>query len=225
MRDAMWKWAVVSDRIVWLAAYPRSGVTMLRHLFLSCFGLRSDSLYNDEQISRRHGEMLNAVPEDKRAREEITGRQGLLPVKTHHLVPKGPLAIALVRDGRTALQSLCDFYAEMCWRTESLTDLITGKQPWGDWSAWLRAWRKRPNTMWVRYEDMRADFKSIVSQIASWIGREPIAYSMPSFTELNEAHPFFFRKGNRTSQWGAAEDELFWSRHGEMMNLLGYEKE
>ena len=222
----MWAWATASERTLWLAAYPRSGITMTRHLMLSCFGLRSDSLYTDDRISAGYAPILNAVPPDANERDEIAAQQGILPVKTHHLIPdNGQPAIVVVRDGRTTLQSLRDFYAELCYRTETVTDLIEGTHPWGDWSAWIHSWKKRPGALWIRYEDMRADLRATVVKIGEWLGREPVAFEMPSFRELNAAHPFFFRRGNRTNDWSAADEALFWARHGETMELLRYEKE
>ena len=227
MREDVWRWAVASPYTLWVAAYPRSGITMMRQLLLSCFGLQSETLYNERYLGKSGIPLVNVTPDDDTGRDELAQRQGVLPVKTHHQVPDdgGHLAIVVVRDGRTTLQSLHDFYAEMCFRTERMEDLIAGDHPWGDWSAWIWSWHKKSNTLWIRYEDMRANLRATVGQIGEWLKREPSAYEMLSFAEMASVHPFFFRRGNRTNDWGAAEEELFWSRHGETMELLGYEKE
>ncbi len=108
-----------------------------------------------------------------------------------------------------------------------MEEIITGDR-FGGWSVNVNTWVKRSG--WdsiIRYEDLIKDPLKIVGGALTRLGVE---FEMngavpPSFQNLHETVPWFFRRG----QPGAWSEEmpphlekLFMDRHGETLLRLGY---
>jgi len=184
--------------VTWLASYPRSGNTLLRLILKHCFGLSSQSLYQDQDFA--DPDVCTMVGHEEigaNARQFVTiarraGRS--LYVKTHEppAADQHP-AIYVVRDGRSAVVSHTHYLREVLHRDVSLSDVITGKTG-QSWSQHVRAWvlPLRANTLVVHYEDLAAARQDVLAQIATFIGR-PLQRGFDlSFDHLHALHPAFF---------------------------------
>jgi len=93
--------------VTWLASYPRSGNTLLRIILKRCFGLTSQSVYDDAEFSDatlRDVVGHEAVGDDPaRFLRQAQKERRRLYVKTHEPPPadRHPV-IYVVRDGRAA---------------------------------------------------------------------------------------------------------------------------
>src|SRR5665213_4441239 len=144
--------------VTWLASYPRSGNTLLRIILNRCFGVSSQSIYDDAEFSDPAvcGEVGHeAIGDDPKGFIAAARRSGRdLYVKTHELPsPDRHPAIYVLRDGRSAVVSHAHYMAEFFHRDILLTDIIAGKLG-VSWSQHVNAWVMggRPNLLVVRYE-------------------------------------------------------------------------
>jgi Sulfotransferase domain len=143
---------------VWLASYPRSGNTMLRTVLSHALGcgLRA--------FIRRSG------------RQPRTGAL------------RGPIddspAIYVIRDGRAACVSLWRF----CSGNIPLDAVIEGRHRFGTWSAHLEAWDpwNRPNTLFLKYEDMRHDVTQVLPKISAFLQRDILNRSIPDRRTISQ---------------------------------------
>jgi hypothetical protein len=111
--------------------------------------------------------------------------------------------------------------------------LITSNRHFGGWSRNVLAWKQRTApTVIVRYEDLVANPEAVLRDALSTVGHWHLpsdsGTTVPSFQDLHQAVPWFFRKG----KVGAWRDEmpsnlhdLFWERHREAMVALDYPRE
>jgi hypothetical protein len=220
--------------VTWLASYPRSGNTLLRVILRRCFGLTSQSVYDDAEFSDPGlcGVVGHeAVGEDpfqflQRARRE--GRR--LYVKTHELPPadRHP-AIYVVRDGRSAVVSHAHFLREILCRDVTPMDVIGGKLG-VSWSEHVKAWAlpARPNTLVLRYEDLVAGEAITLAAISNFIGVPQQHTFDISFDALQALSPSFFRRGSDSaniSELDAKSNQLFERIHGETLRAMGYGRE
>lgn len=158
-------------------------------------------------------------------------------VKTHELPGDDDFpAIALVRDGRDALIS----YSYFLLKTEkgiahpsrlefekTLEKLIVGER-FGGWSQNVTAWADRVGRdHLVRFEDLVRDPLTVSMRALQHlcINKRPVGVAPPSFQELHNSIPWFFRRG----KIGAWRDEmpvhlqeLFLRYHRDAMAQLGY---
>ena len=217
--------------MTWLAGYPRSGAALIRTIFAHAFGHRTASLYDEDSLGPLYAEAVGLIPA-RSTRSHIASvvrRQKLLTIKTHELprLYEAP-AIIIVRDGRRTLDSLHHFYREVNEICISMGDLIEGKHPWGDWSAWIRAWKAgaAPESLWLRYEDIMADLSGAIDEISEHFDIQPIARTIPPFDRLHGHNPTIFRRALIDGNAGMtrAEESLFWDRHSKTMDMLGYPK-
>jgi hypothetical protein len=80
--------------------------------------------------------------------------------------------------------------------------------------------------MLIKYEDLVADWQAVTRSLGEFIGRRPVSLEVPSFAELKQIDPKFYRSGRIDSWKSAFSDEhleLFWCLHGEQMQRHGYE--
>lgn len=211
----------MSFDFLWLASYPRSGNTFLRTVLAQCFGLRSGSLYgqdlgNDPAVEAMAGHIEQGP--DGRIR---FGEQQLHIVKTHHLpMDTGP-AIYVLRDGREAVVSLYHFLGQ----TRSLPDIVEGKTLFGTWADHVRSWapEKRPNTLFLRYEDLVHALPQTIDRVAEFIGVTPRQRSMPPRDTMAQHGGKWIRPTNapRIALEGEAL-QRFWEINGEAMRAYGY---
>lgn len=229
--------------IVWTASYPRSGNTFLRVLLRELYRLPSYSIYHwgltRSQLKNHHtGEWAEGDPWPKSI-EEMAVSSDPYFVKTHELAHMdGCSAIYLIRDGRDALVS----YAHVVLRhdrgllgydretyTDTLRTLMTTDSAFGGWSRNVETWLNRGGlTVCAKFEDLITYPRETVSEILEKLGitSQPNGRAkLPSFDELKSIAPKFFTKGDIGS-WRTELDEelqtLFWDRHGQIMERLGY---
>jgi hypothetical protein len=164
-------------------------------------------------------------------------------VKTHDLPSEDRHpALYLVRDGRDALVSYAHYILSFEAGHESgprqtafpevLRDLIIYKASFGGWGPNVLAWtrgRSAPVRV-IKFEALIADPVRELVDAVRGLGcelRPRNASRLPTFQELHETMPAFFRRGNV----GCWQDEmspelhqLFWEHHGEAMSSMGYAK-
>ena len=220
--------------IVWLASYPRSGNTFVRMLLREYFGLETYSVYNDEldigdsQVlsntvgHRSYEGGWDAFYKTASSSEEIT------PIKTHDAPTDDAKAIFIVRDPAAVMVSLF-YYLQNFGRFEfSMEDVILGATAFGPWSRHLAAWSpsQRPNTLFLKYEEITAAPEVAVDQIATFLGLEKSDGALPAFSELQKAHPKFFRTGSdarNKSELSDGQRALLQFMCGSEMSSLGYD--
>lgn len=162
---------------IWLASYPRSGNTFLRTILWHCFGLKSGSIYPDDLGGNKELEKYVGHIEH-RANGKIPFDKETIPlVKTHEYPTDTNNAIYVVRDGRAACVSLWRFYN----KTIPLSVVVEGHHRFGKWSDHVRAWKpyKRPNTLMLKYEEMRDDFPSTLNKISGFLKIQIKEYDVP----------------------------------------------
>ena len=217
--------------IVWIASYPRSGNTFVRVILHQAFGLRTYSVHNDNtdigaDPSTRHIVGHLALPKSWNADQARTDGE-LWVVKTHDAPQESDKTIYIVRDGREATLSYFNYLHMYTKQEATLVEVIAGAVDFGGWSEHVLAWNplERGHTLLLRFEELVADPESHIRRIADFLDLEPIAVSLPSFSDLHRANPKFFRSG-RTSSWTSAFDQnthsFFWLLHYEAMTRYGY---
>ena len=148
-------------------------------------------------------------------------------VKTHEdpISPMDP-CVYIIRDGRSAVLSYYYYLREIDRLNVSLDDVIDGRVYAGSWSDHYLRWRPRvrPNTLFLRYEDITGDPEKAVKDLADFLDLTPHRSLKTDFDQLQRLHPTFFRVGSdnpNIAELGAAES-LFRQRHGTVMRELGY---
>jgi hypothetical protein len=215
---------------VLLAAFPRSGVTLTRTLLHNAFGLSTASVYVEQAAM---SDVHNRVTGHIAGRTDLWGgaiaEHGLLPIKTHDRPDKYPpmRVLGIVRDGRRVYKSLHRWNQH--YNSEqaplSVEQLIRGEGAWGSWSDWIKAWAD--GAVFVRFEDILADRAEIVRAVAGWLDLEPACtpedVRLPTVEELRHKDPGMFHQGHGAgTELTPAQEDLFWSIHGEAMETLGY---
>jgi glycosyltransferase involved in cell wall biosynthesis len=220
--------------ILWIASYPRSGNTFLRFVLEAAFGMPSDSVCAENP---EHEIREGVIP--GRSLSEMVRDPDLCCVKTQELPANdGHPAIYVVRDGRDALVSYAHYTLEVAARTPAppgaatfsslLHALVSTDSHFGGWAGHVTAWasRKAP-TQIIRFEELIADPIPIVERALAGLGihRQPTAVPLPSFAELRERAPDFFRAGRVGSyrdEMPQGLEDLFWSRSAGAMRRHGY---
>jgi hypothetical protein len=224
--------------IVWLASYPRSGNTFLRIALNRLNGVQTSTVYDTDGVAGRLGSEL--IGAEHRPADCDVLRASAAPhfIKTHRQrderIHAQDRAICLVRDGRDALVSYARLQGEQDGAFEHhLRAAIeaTGPRGTGGWGANVLSWLQAPsaNHAVLRYEDLIRQ-----PAIAVQITLEQLSLHLsttsdpvPTFAELVQVDPKFFRKGvSGVWQTEMPPDllDLFWSRpdNRAAMNLLGY---
>src|SRR5436190_1483961 len=217
---------------VWIASYPRSGNTFLRIIFQNIFGLSSYSLYRVEGDSHPDPsadalEQSPYLPTDWRKRISDDPAATTTLIKTHDLPEDARRAIYVIRDGRPVIHSYYHYIQKYAFEKISLTDTIAGACQFGSWSEHYANWQPqtRPNTLFLRYEDLVARPMEIIPQLAEFLKTSPIGDTLPTFEELKQKQPTFFRRGQNTdfaTEWTPGQLALFNELHGSVMKELGY---
>ena len=224
--------------ILWIASYPRSGNTFLRVVLKTAFGLPSDSLYAEKSdvpgLMREVREGL--VP--GRSLSDMAHSADLCCVKTHDLPGDDDFpAIYVVRDGRDALVSYAHYALEIVEGQPAPPDaallamlrtLVSTNVHFGGWARNIDAWESRKGpTQVIRFEDLIVDPVPIVERALAGLGMhsQSTASRLPSFAELRERSPTFFRVGrvgSHRDELPQELEELFWSRSAGAMRRYGY---
>ena len=216
----------------WLAGYPRSGAALVRTVLANCFGHSTGTIYKEASLGPAYAKHLRLGPTPIRNDhlEALVASQRLLLFKTHDMPhpPETVPTVVIVRDGRRTLASLQAFYGDHAHGTYTMTEMIRGDHRWGLWSAWIRAWAADApdGALWLRYEDIMADRRTAVDQIAAWMDIPPISYEIPTFESMHKTNPEIFRQADVTGNGGMTpeEEDLFWNLHGGTMSMLGYRR-
>lgn len=211
--------------MIWLASYPRSGNTLFRLVLHQIYERPTYSLYTDDALAGGidrlvgHRHYVKGIADDN------------VFVKTHeHPFGDGHKAIYIVRDGRDAIVSYAFFKQANGHEHASLERVIfqiIHSNVWGGWSANVMAWTTRPGTRVIKYEDLVERPIEIVSECLDWLGINWIerACDIPTFGELNERYPRFFRSGTvggyRKHMSKFIEQE-FWRKHHIAMVAMNY---
>lgn len=163
---------------IWIASFPRSGNTFLRLLLRHCLGLRSGSIYaNDLGESQSLKDLIGHVEHDPPGTLRFQPGEPKL-VKTHDLCKDDRKAIYIVRDGRAAAVSLWRFFHGKY----SLRDVVTGKTEFGLWQDHVESWDpvNRPNTLFLRHEEVNANPLATVDALADFLGKPIISREIPA---------------------------------------------
>ena len=163
---------------VWLASYPRSGNTFLRTILWHAFGLRSASVYqNDLGGNKELEEYVGHIEHNPRLLDQLK-ETGVALIKTHEYVKDSRPAIYVIRDGRAACVSLWEFYN----RTMPIKAVIEGQHRFGTWANHVRSWAPwdRPNTLLLKYEQLRDDLPMALNAISEFLDMEIRTTNIPS---------------------------------------------
>ena len=228
--------------IIWLASYPRSGNTYFRILLKHFYGINTYSRYQDKELAEQ--------PEVRRIVGHLPRHESLTAmaqaaelyfVKTHDLPQDNFPAIYLVRDGRDVLLSYAwyiltiettnaDFAPTTFWST--LHNLIVVDGYFGGWGPHVLAWTRRQTpTAIVKFEDFiqMSNPLNILKQALHGVGYQPpqevTTSPPPTFAELHQIMPRFFRKGqidNWQTEMPPKLYDLFWQKHGNAMDEMSY---
>lgn len=212
---------------LWLCSFPRSGNHFLRTVLHQAFGISSTTVY-----PREDGFML-----EKPALAEKLGYAGPLAsvdpaapqwigIKTHDTSVDDAPAIYVVRDGRAALVSYLHYLRAFTNKQPTIPELIGGAYWPGSWSEHYRHWspRSRPNTLLLRFEDMRTDLDAACRTISDFLDVEQIAPAQIDIAEMRGIEPNLFRHGenSRNIDEMAGHMDLFDEHHREVMVECGY---
>jgi len=227
------------DIMIWLASFPRSGNTFFRIILHEVYGVTSSEYHMEKRY-----------PVDPDYADYPIVKTHLLP---NLLIPNDPNipAVYLVRDGRDALVSMAhhrkDIIAPGSNFEVNLQKAILAKQGsfFGGWSRNVSEWLKLASLV-IRFEDLIEHPLECTERLRAIMDLpEPKIEQLPTFEDLREK-PMPYNQKNISQeardQWrknffrrgkvGAWKDEMpyelhevFWERHGAMMERLGYEKE
>jgi Sulfotransferase domain len=234
--------------IIWLASYPRSGNTFLRIVLRRLYGTPTYSIYEDDDpVAQRVGPSLVGYrPKPERA--VMSDSAEVYFTKTHkRRKGDGYRAIYLVRDGRDAVvsharlrlsqQQAIDSGSQPTFETflrEEITrPYLEGQPSSGTWGGNVLSWLGAADTSvtLLRYEDLIVDPRGSVESAVSSLLPELVPSAdavIPSFSELHDIDPLFFRRGAARSHRDEMPDELhdlFWAQpeNATAMRLLGYD--
>lgn len=220
--------------IVWLASYPRSGNTLLRMMLKAVFGRESYSKYDDPfdiGADAKTAALVGHRPLGEpwpAAYPRFADASEIEFVKTHDDPEDSGKAIYVVREGRSAVVSyhryLARFHNEV---GIPMADVIAGFVQYGSWSTHLDAWDplRRPNTLFLRYEELLGDPERQIDRIAEFCGVAPLKEWRNDFQAAQQINPSFFRQGSADKSISDVQGDdlrLFWVMHGDWMQDLGY---
>ncbi|MDN3240824.1 sulfotransferase domain-containing protein [Glycomyces tritici] len=232
--------------IVWLASFPRSGNTFFRIALHRLYRVPTYVVYDVDGVAARIGPELM----DARARpstfDEMRASDDVHFVKTHRrrddpVIAAEDRAVHLVRDGRDAVVSWArlntahlagatDHKERFAAEARSIITRRTGGT--GGWGQNVLSWHRSasPDPIRVRFEDLIADPRAAVvaavAQAAPGLAPDEHA-SIPTFGELHDSEPGFFRSGTtgtHRSELPPDLHDLFWETpdNATAMRLTGY---
>lgn len=204
---------------VWLASYPRSGVTFFRHVFERMYGIPTWTLYGSED------KITGLFKSERRWPWQADGSLPLYVVKTH-LVDTAATrarAIHIVRDGRDVAVSLAHYARDQLQRTEPWNELLDmvcrGKGTLGHWGIHTLVWAGRAApTAYVVFDDLIRDPVETVRAAVDTLdlGIAPVGvFDIPKFDDLHKLRPTFFRSG-AVGQWKTEMPEALQRTFGEV---------
>jgi hypothetical protein len=232
IQNNMFEFPIDGARPVWIASYPRSGNTFLRIILQNAFRLPSFSMYYvaGDQHRDPSAEALEEAPLlPKTWRERLTSDAAapVVPIKTHGPPTDDSLAIFISRDGRAALDSYYHYHKRFAFEQPTLTEIIAGACQFGSWSDHYWSWhpKTRPNTLFLKYEELVGRPEEVISRIAQFLKLAPASTHLPGFDQLQRRSPEFFRRGQNKdylNQWTGLEMALFNHLHAAAMKDLDF---
>lgn len=226
--------------IIWLASYPRSGNTLCWSLLKRMYGaqLYDSYLLPDSPASLNNpGAQLPGSPITEHTLQSLAASDQYYFLKTHEMPLEDYPALYVVRDGRDALVSYTHFALDHQGVSKVIKRLRYGRKLqnliqsdfFGGWSGNVEAWANRSTpTAIMKFEDLVKDapgtLRKALRQL-DYLQPEADNPDLPDFDTLHQANPQIFRKGQVGSWREDMPDKLhklFWERHGEAMDLMGY---
>lgn len=188
----------------------------------NCFGLRSGSIYPNDLGNNRALEEAVGHIEHTDGKIPFPTEQRTALVKTHEHDRDDRPAIYVVRDGRSAVVSLWDFYQ----RSVPLKTLIEGNHQFGTWQNHLLSWNypKRARTLFLRYESLVSHRDVALEQIADFLQRKIISRELPQRTTIADADGRWVRKPTGKDE-NVLEGELldqFLTLNADALSHAGY---
>ena len=190
------------------------------------FGISTRSIYeNEAEFWRSRPGFAELLGETEEA--SSLPQKDIDIVKTHDGPEDSGPAIYVIRDGRSAIVSHYHYIQNVSKEPADIRDIICGKVwPMG-WSQHVTTWdpMKRKDTIIIKYEDMLQDLPNVMIKIGDFIKRDVISMPDLEFSRLNSLFPEFFNVGrnNKSAAELADHIDLFWDKHGETMQVFGYE--
>jgi hypothetical protein len=140
------------------------------------FGLRSSSIY--------------AKPPTFNGLENVIGYADIATcIKTHEIYSDQYArlrAIYVQRDSSDVLESFAAYRQHVDVPQEMVLR-------WGDPEQHAHGWTSHPNCLRMQFSDLGSD--TTITRIANFLGIDPKPGRVPTFAELHEMDPLFFRKG------------------------------
>jgi glycosyltransferase involved in cell wall biosynthesis len=225
--------------MILIASFPGSGNTFLRNILYEVYGIESSTyLIDSNQIH------------DENFSEYSFVKTHLLPHKLPFVAEKAT-SIYIIRDGRDALCSVAhhkkdDVELDTGFYQNLQKAIVTDSENFfGGWSSHVIQWVEKADLV-LRYEDLISDPQKVLERINTLFPL-PTAHwdRLPSFEEMKKRINKYgsgdpldisnieklklsnknFRKG-KSGSWTAempdALHDLFWSKHGDTMEMLGY---
>jgi len=208
--------------IIWLSSYPRSGNTFLRALLHNCLGQNTYSIYNDSDIGgdsgltnlTGHCTLKHAFGSPEFDLTHLRARKETFFLKTHEpnraLVEPGDKVIYIVRDGREATLSFQKYLRNFFEKETTLLELSLGIGfPRGSWSDHVIGWKpkKHDDTLLLFFEELTANPKEAVEQVANFAKIPILKYNIPKFKDLQKINSRFFHQGKSDSYRKKYTDE------------------
>jgi hypothetical protein len=230
--------------IVWLASYPRSGNTYLRLVLHAAFGCATYTVYDDDDpVAQRVGPRLLGYEPRPAPITEMAASDRTYFVKTHRIRTDEFPAVVVVRDGRDAITSYAHMRAAVTTSREATTNyreafereaeaqIDRSDTNTGSWGRNVLSWVEgaHPRREILRFEDLVTRpllAVAAASRMAPGLAAD-LNPAIPTFAELHQLDPGFFRRGIS----GSYLDELparlldrFWSipDHRRAMEKFGY---
>jgi hypothetical protein len=221
--------------IVWIASYPRSGSTFIRVILNSIFNIKTHSIYDDKFDIGADGKTSKVVgheflPDDFDV-QKIRADKEPFYLKTHELpdsrISESDKVIYLIRDGRDSVLSFTKYLNTFFMKDKGTIDVINGDTVVGAWGDHVAAWnpKEKSNTLLIRFERLVQNPSSFIEKIGDFLNLKPNSGTIPTFSELHEINPQFFRSGKLNS-WedSFTEEEVnaFWEKNYTQMIEYGY---
>ncbi len=225
--------------MIWLASFPRSGNTFTRNILNDVYGQPSSEFHLQTEYGVEENYDQFPVVKTHLLPEQVIPNDPNIPV------------VYLLRDGRDSTVSMAHHTADIVKPgtdfMQNMIETIVAAEGshFGGWSVNALQWIRRADVV-IRYEDLVRDPIGQVEKFRKILDMpEGNPENLPTFKKLKASkNPYgvrvrakteiagvankFFRKG-KSGAWKEEMPEmmheLFWSKHGEVMDLLGYHRD